>query len=161
MSHAIDIPLTILTDSYNLLLLIESSMNPGSGRLLEDHPHKHILLPFMTALFERTATTTWVKVKSHCGALLNEAADFYADKGKALPFHGPLPDIDAAEITYWHATDDHGDDIITPLTSASQRDRIWKEELHQLAQARHLAADKITTSFIYAPVLDASTCNTP
>ena len=78
-------------------------------------------------------------------------ADFYADKGKALPFYGPLPDVDEAEIAYWHATEDHGDETITTLTSTSQRDKIWKEELHSLARAHHLAADKITTSFILRP----------
>jgi hypothetical protein len=46
--HPLDTPLTILTDSYNLLLLIQSSLNPASTKQLADHEHKHILLPFMT-----------------------------------------------------------------------------------------------------------------
>ena len=147
--HDDDTPLTILTDSYNLLQLIQNSLTPGTSTSLQDHEHAHILLPFMAKLFARTAPTTWVKVKSHRGALLNEAADFYADKGRSLPFTGPLPTFKTPEIQHW-ALDDAA--TPTPYASTSASDASWKAALHDCARQRHLRGDtKTTTEFMLRP----------
>lgn len=75
------VPMTIVSDCAVLLYLIESMTRATFWRAFDAHRYAGVLLPIMDALAERQSSTTFFKVKAHCGQLLNERADYQAVLG--------------------------------------------------------------------------------
>jgi endonuclease/exonuclease/phosphatase family metal-dependent hydrolase len=85
-----DTPLTVGIDNASLIFDTERCSFETMWKDLEHHEYKGLLTAVISALQERTATTTLVKVKAHAGQYLNEEADRLANSG-ASPNARPYP----------------------------------------------------------------------
>lgn len=94
--------LTVLLDSLGVLQTLQRLLDKERGFDPLLHQHSAVLEALLSRLNQRTASTMLVKVKSHCGTLLNEAADALADDGTELDPTGPDP---APPTTYLHYLD--------------------------------------------------------
>ena len=77
--------LTVLMDSLGLLQTLQRWGRLDFSPLPEVQKHLDIICPILELLAARTATTTFVRVKSHSGVPLNEAADVLADMETESP----------------------------------------------------------------------------
>ena len=80
-----ELALTVLMDSLGLLQTLQRWGRLDFAPKPEVQKHFDIILPILELLNQRTALTTLVKVKSHAGVPLNEAADALAELGNADP----------------------------------------------------------------------------
>jgi ribonuclease HI len=67
--------LTILTDSANVMFTMQHCSRKEQWRDFTDHPEAELIGELAKALAARTASTKWVKIKSHRSVYLNEKAD--------------------------------------------------------------------------------------
>ena len=70
-----DTPLTILTDSANIMFALQHCSRREAWKNFSDHPDADLIQALAETLAHRTADTCFVKVKSHTSVLLNETAD--------------------------------------------------------------------------------------
>jgi ribonuclease HI len=75
------IPLTILTDCMSCVLLVRRWARRDFRKAAEEEAHWDILGDILEHLRQRTAATTMVWVKGHCGDPGNTVADQNADEG--------------------------------------------------------------------------------
>ena len=80
-----DTPLTILTDSANLMYVMEHCSRKERWKDFSNHPDALMIQKLAKALALRTALTRWVKIKSHTSVLLNEKADRLAAQSRDNP----------------------------------------------------------------------------
>jgi ribonuclease HI len=80
-----DVPLTILTDSMNVLYALRAFNTSEFDRDMRRQRNADIIRDILTAINLRSAPTHLVKVKSHRGIHLNELADEAAGMAKAAP----------------------------------------------------------------------------
>ena len=156
LESPLDTPLTVLVDSLALLQNIQRNASKEASIDLRHHDHYYILEPLLQQLYLRTAPTHFVKIKSHAGSTLNEAADVYANDGASMD-----PEGDFAEqppiLSYWtYATsttkDDLGNSTSTttqqPLISTAQRDKTWKQQAHLQQRQRINLNPNTTTAYL-------------
>ena len=80
-----DQPLTVLVDSQAVLNVVEAGIR-HLGRLEPAfHDDEDLIHLLITAIHNRTEKTCLVKIKSHCGDPLNDAADEEAKQGATTP----------------------------------------------------------------------------
>ncbi len=70
-----DVPLTILTDSANIMFTMQHCSRLEKWRDFSNHPDEALVKELALRQASRTARTHWVKIKSHTSVLLNKQAD--------------------------------------------------------------------------------------
>ena len=70
-----DVPLVILTDSANIMFAMQHCSRKEMWRDFSEHTDVELLEELALLQARRTASTTWVKIKSHASVELNERAD--------------------------------------------------------------------------------------
>ena len=80
-----DKPLTILTDSMNVLYALQAFNTGEFARDMRRQLNADILKQILLAVNRRSAATRIVKVKSHRGVFLNEVADGEASYARLGP----------------------------------------------------------------------------
>jgi ribonuclease HI len=91
--------LTVLMDSLGLLQTLQRWGRLDFSPRPEVQKHLDIICPILELLAARSETTTFVKVKSHSGVPLNEAADVLADMGTESPEFMCEYDSQGAKLT--------------------------------------------------------------
>jgi ribonuclease HI len=71
----VDTPLTIMTDSANIMFALQHCSRNDWWRDFDNHRDREMLERLATKLATRTARTTFVKVKAHASVPLNDRAD--------------------------------------------------------------------------------------
>jgi ribonuclease HI len=91
-------PLTILTDSANIMFALQHCSRNDWWRDFDSHKDRDMLERLASKIARRTASTTFVKVKAHASVPLNERADELAgkagqDDGAAKEGYRTLPPL--------------------------------------------------------------------
>ena len=81
----VDQPLTILTDSANVMFAMQHCSRKELQRDFSNHTDEQLIQNLAKAQAARTAPTHWVKVKSHTSVELNERADRLAGEAPFAP----------------------------------------------------------------------------
>ena len=70
-----DVPLTILTDSANVMFAMQHCLRKDYCRDFSRHQERKLIQAIAAPLAARTAPTTWVKIKAHRSVPANKRAD--------------------------------------------------------------------------------------
>ncbi len=70
-----DVPLTVMTDSANIMFAMQQCTRREKWRDFDYHPDKELMNELALKQAARTAPTCWVKIKSHTSVMLNKRAD--------------------------------------------------------------------------------------
>ena len=116
-----DLPLTVLTDSMNVLYALRAFNTSEFDRGMRHQRNADIIRDILMAINLRTAPTHLVKVKSHRGILLNEMADEVAGSAQAAAaeavdtrYYDYVPDSDGIFFTW---VDEDGEIVTTAETN--------------------------------------------
>ena len=142
-------PLNILLDSLELMQVIQKFSNPETPIDLLKHANQNLLKLILARLHNRTAPTTFIKIKSHTGATLNETANTLAQEGRNKPPQDHSED-DAMKLNYIKKDPitARSVSIQSKYTSKTERDRNWKDKFISIRTANLIDKDTTTIKFM-------------
>ena len=148
-------PLTILTDSANVMFAMQNCSRREEWRDFTHHPEAELLGALAKLQATRTAPTHWVKIKSHTSVYLNEKADYLATHAYSDPeavINSFEPQTDANALKFYKQGEEEdvqvkGEELLKHFVQLRQ-DRVLKDSLRKQhnSQPKHTRTVQKLTS---------------